>query len=234
MWRRITSEGAIAGMLSVFTIGITRLCLSFFVFKNSCDTSVVNGHINHGHWLVCMNFNHFAMIICGIVSVITIIVSMFFSPEAYENIQNYVIKWPRGIQCCQVGDETEGLVDNKSRRKKRKKYETVEGENVSEEDEQDLAIPLEETEEEKITENKPEISQDQQECNLENEIVTVDKDAAPVVCPHVMDTEPLDITIWKTISNKFEKHQICITNIFAVFQISIVTGLIIGFSGFFY
>jgi len=96
---RVNYQGAIAGMIGGFVLGIVRLFLSFFVFKAACDAAIIDHHINTGNWFLCMNFNHFAMIICAVVSLISISVSLWFPPPPKEQVAKYVLPWPSCL-CC--------------------------------------------------------------------------------------------------------------------------------------
>ncbi|CAD7705318.1 unnamed protein product [Ostreobium quekettii] len=97
-WSRANGEGALAGLASGTLIGGVRLVFSLAARAECSDHVDENEgqHLTSSDWLVCMNFNYFALVLFAFTTFVIVTVSFIFPPPRPNQIAGRMVQWG----CC--------------------------------------------------------------------------------------------------------------------------------------
>lgn len=108
---RIPANAAFVGVCTGFFVGVLRGILVVFVFDDECekaigeDSDVIVG--SAGTEFGCMHFNHFAMVIFGLVLLVTLICTYFMNPPTKEELKGTTIWTKQGTKEFEKVEMTE-------------------------------------------------------------------------------------------------------------------------------
>jgi len=203
-WHRINGPGALIGMVSGVVIGLSRL-IAYFVLTSSGAICPRDGFL----WLICSDFNLFAILLSSLVAIITIVSSLLTKAPNRTEVHQHIYHYPNW--CCLYclnGNEHIALNGN----------------------EQDIDIEPTENEANR-TRTQSDFVEIDTNSDESNSSVALDQEQIPDEAHEPPKTETEQQSGLEIF---MEKYVDTILNILAMTLISTTISLIVGFSGIFY
>lgn len=202
-WHRMNGHGALVGMIVGLILGFTRL-ISFFVLSNRCSLEGV-------YWLVCGDFNFFAIFLSIIVAIVVIAVSLLTEAPKKSDVRQHVFVYPSW--CCSYCQMDQQEIEPEEKENGHQKDHSGDSD-----DEQKL-VDLDP--EHETTQEPPTYGTDE-------------SDDQPLQLEADQQLNEKDVSETSAVALQLEPYSDTILNALAIILFMTTVGLITGFSGIFY